>query len=113
VKAGILSGLAGCLVRTAGDVFGSDTLHIDGGGGVEAIRGDINRGEDYPDDVGEPQTSLQVVITTTEFEAVYSGHPFSYVRKLCNFEGETFRIASINHDAGFYTLSLRDDQEGV
>jgi hypothetical protein len=113
VKPGILAGLARSLARTASDVLGSDSLHIDGGGGVEAIRGDISRGEDYPDDVAEPESTLQVVVTTEEFLSEYSDPALSYVNKLANYAGEDFRIAGITENGGLYTIALRDDQQGI
>ena len=113
MKPGILAGLARCLARTGSDVLGSDSLHIDGGGGVEAVRGDITRGEDYPDDVAEPESSFQLVMTTEEFLSEYSNPALSYVNKLANFAGEDFRIAGITENAGFHTISLRDDQQGI
>jgi len=113
VKPGILAGLARSLARTASDVLGSDSLHIDGGGGVEAIRGDISRGEDYPDDVAEPESTLQVVVTTEEFLSEYSDPALSYVNKLANYAGEAFRIAGITENGGLYTIALRDDQQGI
>ena len=113
MKPGILAGLARSLARTASDVLGSDSLHIDGGGGVEAIRGDISRGEDYPDDVAEPESTLQVVVTTEEFLSEYSDPALSYVNKLANYAGEDFRIAGITEIGGLYTIALRADQQGI
>ena len=113
MKPGILSGLARSLARTASDVLGSDSLYIDDGGGVEAIKGEITRGEDYPDDVAEPESSLEVVVVADDFLAEYSEPAISYMKKLATYAGEDFRIVGITENAGFYTISLRDEAQGI
>ncbi len=114
MKSGITAGLARSLARTASDVLGSDSLHIEGGGGVEAILSDINRGEEFPDDVAEPETSLSLVATAEDFEAEYDGEPGSYINALAYYAGETYRIVAISHrPGGFFTISLRDEEQGA
>lgn len=114
MKPGRLAGLARNLAGTAGDILGSSPLYIDGGGGVEAVQSDINRGNDYPDDVAEPESSLSLVVLAEAFLAVYSDPTLSYIKKLCRFEGEDFRISAITErSGGFFTISLVDEEQGV
>jgi len=114
VKPGRIAGLARSLAGTASDVLGSDLLYIEGGDGVEAIQGDITRGNEYPDDVAEPESSLSLVILESDFLAAYPDPALSYIKKLCNFDGEEFRISSISErKKGFVTITLSDSEEGV
>ncbi len=113
MKQGIAAGLARSLMWTASDVLGSDSLFIDGGGGVEAVQGDISRGDEYPDDVGEPESNSSVVVTSEQFLKEYTADPGSYVGKKAYFQGENWRILAISHRDGFYTLNLGDKEQGA
>ena len=113
MKPGRLPGLARSLARAASEVLGNDSLHIAGGGGVDAIQGDIDRGEDFPDDVADPETAVSLVIVTEEFQAVYTAEPGTYVGSKAYYQGENYRITRVSHDAGFVVLSLKDEEEGA
>lgn len=113
MKPGLLAGLARSLAATASDVLGSNELQIEGGGTVEAIQGEIRRGEEFPDDVAEPETSLTLVVLAEDFVAQYDGTPGSYVHALAYYGGETYRIASVMHrPGGFFSLTLVDEEQG-
>ena len=114
MKPGTLAGLARSLARTASDVLGSDSLHIEGGGGVQAIQGDVQSGEEFPDDVAEPETSLSLVATAEDFLAEYDSEPGAYVNTLAYYAGETYRIVAVSHrPGGFFTITLRDEEQGA
>jgi len=35
------------------------------------------------------------------------------MKKLATYAGEDFRIVGITENAGFYTISLRDEEQGI
>ncbi len=113
MKPGRLPGLARSLARTASDVLGNDSLYISGGGGVDAIQGDIERGADYPADVEEPETSLTLVVVSEEFQAVYTSEPGEYVGNKAYYRGTNYRITRVSHDSAFVVLSLADEEQGI
>lgn len=92
-------------------VIGGESFSIGGGDSISAVMAEVSNGREYDDGFDRAQ-SLDAVVSILDWSASYPAADSSYLGKTATASGLTFRVASIQKDASFVTISLQEIRKG-